>query len=81
MKERPNQNGFPETACPIRPASEFEKDSRSFYFAPLFRQPYQGRYKPAGARSRSLREVKRLSSDRLEFSGKRYRRISGPAVV
>jgi len=81
VKERPNQNGFPETSCPIGPASEFEEDSRSFYFAPLSRRPYQGRYNPAGARSRSLREVKRLSRDRLEFSGKRYRRISGPAVV
>jgi hypothetical protein len=81
MKERPNQNGFPDTACPLGPASEFEKDSRSFYFAALFRRPYQGRYKPAWARSRGLQEVKRLSRDRFEFSGKRYRRISGPAVV
>lgn len=81
MNKRPNQNGFPESACPIGPVSEFEKDSRFFYFALLFKQTYQGRYKPAGDSSRGLRKLRKSSSDRLEFSGKSYRNIPGPEVV
>ena len=67
MNEQPNQSEFSETACPIGPIGEFEKDSRSFYFARLFHRPYQGRFDPLGGRRTwAAGTLKKLSESAVE---------------
>jgi hypothetical protein len=81
MNEHRNQDRLPESACPLGPVSEFEKDSRSFYFSSIFHRQYQGRFKPeVGEQSQTNRSYP-WPAGVLEFEGSGYRRIPGPDVV
>jgi len=81
MNEHRNQDRFPESACPLGPVSEFEKDSRSFYLSSIFHRQYQGRFKPeAGEPSQTSRSFDWHASI-LELKGRDYLRVQGPDVV
>ena len=82
MNEHPDQDGFPETTCPIGLIGQLENDSRSFYFASLFNKRYEGRFEPRrGKWTRAMGTLERQHESVLELSGRRYRRMSGPDVV